>query len=67
MGHERVILFTEYRTTQNWLKEVFAQQAFCTQAIPHNNSDHQPAKLRLGSHVDQDSGDTTSFVMSPWA
>src|SRR5271157_4514459 len=27
-GHERVILFTEYRATQNWLKEVFAQQGF---------------------------------------
>src|SRR5207342_636632 len=24
-GHERVILFTEYRATQNWLKEVLAQ------------------------------------------
>ena len=27
-GHERVILFTEYRATQNWLKEVLAQQGF---------------------------------------
>ncbi len=27
-GNERVILFTEYRATQNWLKEVFAQQGF---------------------------------------
>ena len=27
-GHERVILFTEYRATQNWLKEVLAQHGF---------------------------------------
>ena len=27
-SHERVILFTEYRATQNWLKEVLAQQGF---------------------------------------
>lgn len=27
-GRERVILFTEYRATQNWLKEVLAQHAF---------------------------------------
>ncbi len=26
--NERVIIFTEYRATQNWLKEVFAQQGF---------------------------------------
>ncbi len=27
-GNERVILFTEYRATQNWLKEILAQQGF---------------------------------------
>jgi hypothetical protein len=27
-SHERVILFTEYRATQNWLKEVLAQHGF---------------------------------------
>jgi ERCC4-related helicase len=27
-GHERVILFTEYRATQKWLKEILAQQGF---------------------------------------
>ena len=27
-GHERVILFTEYRATQNWLKEVLAHHGF---------------------------------------
>ena len=27
-GHERVILFTEYRATQNWLKEILAQHGF---------------------------------------
>ena len=27
-GMERVIIFTEYRATQNWLKEVFAQHGF---------------------------------------
>ena len=27
-GQERVILFTEYRATQNWLKEVLAQHGF---------------------------------------
>ena len=27
-GNERVILFTEYRSTQNWLREILAQQGF---------------------------------------
>lgn len=27
-SNERVILFTEYRATQNWLKEILAQQGF---------------------------------------
>jgi SNF2 family DNA or RNA helicase len=27
-SHERVIIFTEYRATQNWLKEILAQQGF---------------------------------------
>lgn len=27
-GNERVIIFTEYRATQNWLKEVLAQHGF---------------------------------------
>src|SRR5262249_10522971 len=27
-SHERVIIFTEYRATQNWLKEVLAQHQF---------------------------------------
>lgn len=27
-GNERVILFTEYRATQNWLKEILAQHGF---------------------------------------
>ena len=27
-GNERVIIFTEYRATQNWLKEILAQQGF---------------------------------------
>ncbi len=27
-GHERVILFTEYRATQKWLTEILAQQGF---------------------------------------
>jgi ERCC4-related helicase len=27
-SHERIILFTEYRATQNWLKEILAQHGF---------------------------------------
>jgi SNF2 family DNA or RNA helicase len=27
-GHERVIIFTEYRATQKWLKEILAHQGF---------------------------------------
>jgi superfamily II DNA or RNA helicase len=42
-NHNRVILFTEYRTTQQWLQEIFAGHGFANErlGIIHGGMDHE--------------------------